>query len=191
MTTYRHIIKTTITAIAVICFYACTDNLEEIAQMNAVSNEPIGEVENLLLKHTDSGLLKVTLSGKLMLDYSNDAFPYTEFPEGLKVVVYDSSKEPADQTTITSDYGIVYTETNLVNLEGNVKILTTDGNTFYGEQLYWDQNAKWIFTDQPFRTELSNSSKTSGNILDSSQEFGIKAVVRDASDLYYVKPTDE
>jgi len=191
MTTYRHILKTTITALAVICFFACTDNLQEIAKMNAVSNEPSSEVEKLLLKHTDSGMLKVTLSGKLMLDYSNDAFPYTEFPKGLKVEVFDIESNPENKTTITSDYGVIYNETNLVDLTGNVKIVTSDGNTFYGEQLYWNQDAKWIFTDQPFRTDLKEKGKTSGDILDSSEQLGSKALVRNARDVYYIKTTNE
>lgn len=186
----RYIFKITITALAVICFLACTDNLQQIEKMNQVSNEPSGEVENMLLKHTDSGLLKVTLSGKLMLDYSNDQFPYTEFPNGLKVEVYDHSKTPVDIITITADYGITYRETNLTDLIGNVEIETTDGNKFYGEQLYWDQNSEWIFTNKSFRTELTNSSATSGDIIDSNEKL-TEALVRNASDAYYIKPTDE
>jgi hypothetical protein len=56
---------------------ACTDNLKEIAKMNAVSSQPINEVENYLLKYTDSSNLKDdhvrTFNADLML------FPYTEF----------------------------------------------------------------------------------------------------------------
>ena len=186
----QNILKITITAIAVICFLACTDNLEEIAKMNTVSNEPTNEVENMLLKHTDSGRLKITLSGKLMLDYSNDQFPYTEFPDGLKVEVYDTKDSTAvNKTTITSDHGVIYNETDLVDLTGNVVIETTDGNKFYGDQLYWDQKSKWIFTNQPFRTELNNSSQTSGDIIDSNEKL-TEALVRNARDQYYVKPTD-
>lgn len=186
----RHIFKITITAFAVICFLACTDNLKEIAKMNAVSNQPINEVENLLLKHTDSGLLKVTLRGELMLDFSNDFFPYTEFPKGIKVEVYESKTDTAQKTTITADYAVIYSETDLVDMVGNVKIVSADGSTFYGDQLYWDQKAKWILTNQPFRSELTNNNRTSGDILDSNEKL-TNAIVRNASDSFYVKPKDE
>ena len=63
--------------------------------MNTVSNQPTSEVEQLLLKYTDSSMLKVTLQGPVMLDYSNDPFPYREFPKGVKVEVYES---PSDTT---------------------------------------------------------------------------------------------
>jgi len=189
VTRLNDIFKITITAIAVICFLACTDNLQEIEKMNTVSNEPTSEVENLLLKHTDSGLLKVTLSGKLMLDYSNDEFPYTEFPEGLKVEVYDNNTNPPEKTVITSDYGVIYNETNLVDLVGNVVIVTTDGSTFLGDQLYWDQSAQWLFTDKPYKGFI-NKSQVSGDIIDSNEKL-TKALVRNASDAYYIKPTNE
>ncbi len=185
-----HFIKITITAIAVICFYACTDNLKEIAKMNAVSNEPSSEVENLLLKHTDSGKLVVTLAGKLMLDYSNDDFPFTEFPKGVTVEVYGATGDDREKTIITADYGVQFNETSLIDLQGNVVITTSEGNTFYGDQLYWDRKSKWIFTDKAFRTDLVNNSKTAGDILDSNERL-TNAAVRNARDMYYIKPKDE
>ncbi len=186
----RNILKITITALAVICFLACPDNLKEIAKMNTVSNQPSSEVENLLLKHTDSSKLKVTLQGELMLDYSNDAFPYTEFPKGLKVEVYESKEDSTKKTTITADYAVIFNETDLVDMTGNVKIVAADGNTFYGEQLYWDQRSKWIFTGQPFRTELNNNNRTTGTILDANENLTI-AFVRYANDTFYIQPKNE
>jgi LPS export ABC transporter protein LptC len=186
----RHIFKITITALAVICFLGCTDNLKEIAKLNAVSSQPTNEVENLLLKHTDSSRLKVTLQGRLMLDFAKDAFPYREFPKGIKVEVYESGTDTTKKTTITADYAVIFPGTDLVDMNGNVKIVAADGSTFYGQQLYWDQKAKWILTDQPFRTELNNNNRTTGDILDSNQKLS-NALVRNASDQFYVKPKDE
>lgn len=186
----RNIFKTTITAFAVICFLACDDNLKEIAKMNTVSNQPSSEVENLLLKHTDSGKLKVTLRGAEMLDFSNDFFPYTEFPKGIIVEVYQASNDTTEKTIITADYAIIFNQTDLVDLQGDVRIIASDGSTFYGDQLYWDQRAQWIFTDHSFRTDLKNNNKTSGDILDSNEKL-TEALVRNSSDVYYIKPKDE
>jgi LPS export ABC transporter protein LptC len=190
MSSFNHIFKTTITAIAVICFFACEDNLKEIEKMNAVSNEPIGEVENMLLKHTDSGHLKIVMRGKLMRDFTNDAFPYMVFPQGVEVEVHEQQADSSAVTTITADYGVMYQETDLVDLQGNVRIVSHDGNTFNGDQLYWDQNAEWIFTDQSFTTNLPETGRTSGDILDSNESLN-KALVRNSSDVYYVQPSEQ
>ncbi len=190
MAHFQNILKTTITATAVICFLACTDNLKEVAKMNAVSNQPSSEVEDLLLKYTDSGYLKATIRGALMLDYSNDSYPFTEFPDGIKVEVYETNGDTTKKTTITADYAVIFSESDLVDLKGNVKIVGTDGSTFFGDQLYWDQKSQWIFTDKSFRTDLTNNNETSGDILDSNEKL-TKALVRNSSDVYYVKPEDE
>jgi LPS export ABC transporter protein LptC len=181
MRSYFHILKITITALAVICFLAsCDSNLKEIQKMEIASNEPVGEVENMLLKHTDSGKLKLTLQGEKMLDFSNDEFPYTQFPDGIKVEVYEYRNNKTEVTTITANTGTLYDKTNLVDLKGNVKIITSDGNTFTGEQLYWDQTAKWIFTNQPpFEIVLTDPktneevARITATVLDASEDLKI------------------
>ncbi|WP_206482267.1 LPS export ABC transporter periplasmic protein LptC [Nonlabens ponticola] len=179
-----------ITAIAVICFYACTDNLKEIEKMQVVSNEPIGEIENMLLKHTDSGYIKVTLAGPRMLDFTNDAFPYMEFPDGVYVKVYEQPLDSTVFTTITSDYGILYQAVELVDMRGNVTIVSSDGTVFNGDQLYWDQKAEWIFTNEEFTINFDTTGKSTGDILDSNEAL-TDALVRNSNDTFYVNKTDE
>jgi len=156
--------------------------------MEIASNEPASEGENMLLKHTDSGKLKLTLQGKKMLDFSNDEFPYTQFPDGIKVEVYEYRNNQTEVTTITANAGTLYDQTNLVDLKGNVKIITSDGNTFTGEQLYWDQTAKWIFTNQPPFEIVLKDPKT-------KEEVGrITATVLDASEdlkIYQARNPDD
>jgi hypothetical protein len=41
------------------------------------------------LKYTDSGLIKVVLLSPKMLDFSTVDFPFTEFPKGIDVTLYD------------------------------------------------------------------------------------------------------
>lgn len=191
------ILKITITAIAVICFFAsCDDNLKEIQKMEIASNEPIGEVEEMLLKHTDSGKLKLTVRGKKMLDFKNDNFPYQEFPEGIKVEVYDYSNDKTEVTVITANSGIMYEETKLVDLKGDVLITTSDGTTFKGDQLYWDQAAKWIFTNEKFETLIldgenkENIGKITGTVLDAREDLK-KSLTRNPDDNFVTQNNHE
>lgn len=188
-----HIFKYTITALAVICFFAsCDDNLKVIQKMKIASNEPVGEVENMLLKHTDSGRLKLSIQGKKMLDFSNDEFPFTQFPDGITVKVYQYTDDQTNLTTITADSGTMYDQTKLIDLRDNVKIVTSDGNTFMGDQLYWDQKAKWIFTNQAFETSIvdsedaQNIGKTTGTVLDANEDLK-KLIAIDPDDTFVPK----
>jgi LPS export ABC transporter protein LptC len=186
-----------ITAIAVICFFtSCEDHLKEIQKMEIASIEPIGKVENMLLKHTDSGRLKLTIQGKKMLDYSNDQFPYTQFPDGIKVNIYEYQNDSTQVTVITANTATMYDQTNLIDLRGNVKIVNHDGSVFTGSQLYWDQTAKWVFTNQDFETFIVNEKNkkdvahTTATILDANQDL-TKIVARDPNDTFITRDNDE
>lgn len=180
------IIKLTITALAVICLLACNDNLNEIRKMGIASNEPLGEVKNMLLKHTDSGRLKVILSGKKMLDFSNDRYPYTFFPDGVRVEVFNDAQDSTRITVITANTAVMYNATKLVDLRGSVKIVSDDGTIFTGEQLYWDQKAEWLFTNTKSKVVFPNGSVTTRQRLDADQ--GFKEVrSQDSYDTYKVK----
>lgn len=168
---------------AVICVLSCDDNLKAIQKMQIASNEPIGEVKEMLLKHTDSGYIKVRMEGETMLDFSNDTYPYTEFPDGIHVIVYEHKNDSVLETNITADYAIMFSDSDLVDLKGNVTIVDHDGNTFNGSQLYWDQQAKWIFTDHSFKTNLKNAV-TTGDMLDANQDLS-KTIVRNNNDQFY------
>lgn len=170
-----------ITATAVICVLSsCEDRLKAVQKMELVSNAPIGEVTNMVLKHTDSGLIKIQMKGEKMRDFSNDSYPYTEFPKGVDVTIYEHRKDSTmSQTHITADYGVLYDEPNLVDLKGNVVITNPDGSIFKGDQLYWDQNEKWIFTNHNF-TIYTDNATNSGSKLDANEDL-TKITIRDAN----------
>lgn len=184
MKIFIHILKITITAIAVICVLSsCDDNLKAIQKMQLTSNEPIGEVEKMLLKHTDSGYIKMKLSGDKMLDFSNDSYPFTEFPEGIDVTIYENKIDTSITTTITANYGILYDESKLVDLRGNVIITDADGNTFMGEQLYWDQTKQWVFTDEEFVITIDGSTNA-GNKLNANEDLSVIEAFNSRQKLY-------
>ena len=120
------------------------------------------------LKYTDSGKVVATLRSDKLKDFTNKEFPYQEFPEGLEVVFYDENDE---KSTITANYGVVYEDTGLIDLQGDVVIVTSDSTILTAKQLYWDQNLNWVFTDLPNTIKFSNGAVNEGMGFDSNQEF--------------------
>ena len=114
----------------------CESNINEVRKINLTELNPVGEAENFNLKYTDSGKIKAILVSPQMLDYSNLEFPFSEFPKGIKVTIYD---EKGNKSFVTSKYAISYSKSNLIDLRGNVKITTSDGKILETEQLYYDQ----------------------------------------------------
>lgn len=156
-----------VTAIAVTMFFSCKNNLKEVQKIGIPENEPIGVAENINLKYTDSGKIKAILISPKMLDYSNRDFSFNEFTEGINLTLFDDDDQ---KNTVTADYAIVYNDTDLMDLQGNVVIATYSKDTLFAEQLYYDQKKEWLFTNKPvtFRT---GSDLINGNGFDSDTKF--------------------
>ena len=120
------------------------------------------------LKYTDSGEVVATLKSEKMRDFSNKEFPYREFPNGLIVEFYDEDKK---KNTVTANYGIIYNETGLIDLQGDVVVITSDSTRLAADQLYWDQANNWVFTDMPNTIRFKNGAINKGQGFDSNQEF--------------------
>lgn len=135
--------------------------------MGISENEPIGVAEHINLKYTDSGRVTANLLSAKMLDYSNRDFPYYEFTEGVTLYLFDRENK---KNTVVSDYAISYDKTNLIDLQGNVKIITHTNDTLFAEQLYYDNKKEWIYTNLPVRFRQGNDM-IYGNGFDSNKNF--------------------
>ncbi|WP_242085571.1 LPS export ABC transporter periplasmic protein LptC [Aestuariivivens sediminis] len=162
-----------ITAVLLVLLMSCKDNFSNVQTIGISENEPIGVAEQIHLKYTDSGRIKAILVSPKMLDYSNREFAFSEFPEGIVLDLFD---EDHNKSVVVADYAINYDKTNLIDLQGNVRIATHNKDTLFAEQLYYDQDKEWLFTNKPvtFKTE---SDIIHGNIFDSDTKFNNASVL--------------
>lgn len=165
---FRALFKGMVAAVFATVIFSCEGNLEDVRKMDIPEDAPQAIGRGIHLKYTDSGILTARLRSDLMKDYSNKEFPYQEFPEGVQVEFYGEENE---KNTVTADYGVVYEETGLIDLQGNVVIITSDSTRLMADQLYWDQNRNWIFTDRPNTIQFENGAVNKGQGFDSNQEF--------------------
>jgi LPS export ABC transporter protein LptC len=165
----KHIKVSMVTVCAVTMFFGCESKFKEVQKINFTEFVPSGDADDVNLKYTDSGLIKVILVSPKMLDYSGIEFPFTEFPEGIDVTLYDNKGKT---THVTSNYAVSYKFTNIIDLQGKVKIVSQNGQTLETEQLYYDQKNEWFFTEKKFKfTDLKGSSNGQG--IDFSKDFKI------------------
>ena len=167
MNLYNIVSKSVIVTFVAVALFACKGNKNEVKKLNLKDDAPIAVGKEINLKYTDSGLLVANLITPKLLDFSNFKFPYREFPEGIILYFYEENKT----TTIQADYAIRYENTNLVDLQKNVKIVTADSLVLNASQLYWDQKNQWVFTDQPYTITFSDGSYNDGVGFDSSEDF--------------------
>ncbi|NJW53126.1 LPS export ABC transporter periplasmic protein LptC [Salinimicrobium oceani] len=166
--TYRNIFSSIVTILFVTMLFSCEGNLKGVQQMEIPEDAPQAIGAGINLKYTDSGRVVATLRSEKMLDYSNKNFPYREFPDGLIVEFFDEERK---KNTVTANYGVIYNNTGLIDLQGDVEVVTSDSTRLTADQLYWDQANNWVFTDHPNTIRFKNGAVNEGMGFDSNQEF--------------------
>ncbi len=164
---YLHKILNIVTVFTVTMFFSCKNNFDEVQKIGVSENEPIGIAENINSKYTDSGRVTANLISPKMLNFTNRPFPYYEFTDGVILYVFDDEN---NRTSITSDYAIAYDKTGLIDLKGNVVLATHTQDTLFAEQLFYDQEKEWIFTNLPV-TFRQGYDVINGNGFDSNSKF--------------------
>ena len=59
---------------------------------------------------------------------------------------------------------------SLLKVKGNVVLLSHDGSRLETDQMYWDAEKEWLFTEQPFTFENVNYDMAAMR-LDTNKEF--------------------
>ena len=161
--------KWIVIAFAMTLFFGCESNFKEIQKSNFSAFVPSSDADIVNLKYTDSGKIKAVLVASKMLDYATVKYPFTEFPNGVNVTLYD---QKARRTFIRSDYAIQFKGTDLIDLQGNVKISTEDNQVIDTQQLYFDQKNEWSFAEGKFKFTAPKGNSI-GEGIDFNKDFTI------------------
>jgi len=181
---FSHTSKTIVTAIAVTMVFSCESNFKEVQKMGVLQNQPIGEAKNINLKYTEAedsiGKVIANLESPKMLDYSNRDFSFNEFPDGVRLSLFDENNQ---KNIVLADYAIVYNVTDLIDLQGNVILITPQNDSLFAEQLYYDQKNEWLFSNLPVRLKSVTANNGHGDIFDSDTKFKNYTILEGRGDL--------
>lgn len=171
-----------------VCYLAvsCENNsLKDIQKMNANKFYAAGEAEDINVKYTDSAKIKAILVSKKMLDYSQVKYPFTHFPNKVHVTVFDNNK---NKTFVVANKATAYNKTNIIDLQGNVKITTHDGKVLETQQLYYNQKDNWFFTDAYFKFTDPTKSYFEGIGIDFDNELKVINAQQNRAEINNIKP---
>ncbi len=128
--------------------FSCTNNMQEVIDYLVSKNLPIGVAKDAYHVYKDSGRITSKLKTPLLRDFSNrKQHPYNEFPKGVKIINFEGK----DSVTVTGDYALSYSKTNISELVGNVVVINhKDKSKLETEQLYWDQKTHYFFSEKAF-----------------------------------------
>lgn len=170
-------------SIAIVCmamlFFSCSDTYERVGDEAKKEIFPIGVAENFVFTYTETKKVMETdtiestkvitvLRSPKREDFTNLEFPYQTFPNGVVVDFYDDQNK---KSIIKADYGIIYSATNLIDLQGNVVLESHDGKKLETTQLFLDQDNEWVFTHEKFKyTNPEDGTIMDGEGMDFSKD---------------------
>jgi LPS export ABC transporter protein LptC len=130
--------------------FSCTNNTQKVRDFLADKNLPVGIAKKAFHVYKDSGRITSKLITPLLRDFSNrKEHPYNEFPIGIKIINFNNNGK--DSVTITGDYALTYSKTQVSEIFGNVVVLNhTEKSKLETEQLFWDQNTAYFVTEKVF-----------------------------------------
>ena len=94
--------------ISILFLFSCNNELENVIEISS-SNSSISAAENINTVYTDSGIVSSILKSPKMFNFTNQVFPYFEFPNKVEIIVFDKNK---NKSIITADYAISYSNTD-------------------------------------------------------------------------------
>jgi LPS export ABC transporter protein LptC len=125
--------------------FACENDLQTINSLSASDTLPQDYYRNIEVVYSDSGKIKVFMESPLMKRVENED-EYFEFPNGFKVIFYDSIMNP--KSTITAKYGISYEKKKIMEAKNNVVVINAQKNEQLDtEHLIWDRKRSIIYSE--------------------------------------------
>ena len=124
----------------------CENDIERITLLTNETETPNVSGSNIKVIYSDSAKVKVQILAPSFKQFSAMERPYMEFPEGMEVYFYNDSL--IIESEIRSDHAIYYSDEKLWHATGNVVARRLDnGDALNTEELYWDEEAKLIYSD--------------------------------------------
>lgn len=95
--------------------------------------------------YSNQGIVKAKLTAPVMLRYRTKE-PYTELPDGLKILFYDVQGQVESQ--LTAGYGVSYEKSDEMMVKNNVEAISVKGDKLNTEELTWNQKTQKISSDK-------------------------------------------
>ncbi len=136
-------------SVAVILFTAtlccCSNSIEEVDRLSQPDTMPVMYAKEVSISESESGRIKYTLTAPLLRRFDEGGKTVTRFPEGFKVVLFDSLDPGKVRTEITAEYGINNEGSRIMEASRNVVVINyLKDEKLNTEHLLWDQNLKRV-----------------------------------------------
>ncbi len=163
-------------------FTSCEEDLTKL-NGNDDKNFPSQIIYNAKIIQRDSGLVKLRASAPIIEKYELIDSPYIFAKKGMRIEFFDK-KKPKNPGNITAKYAKIFEYKQFYEARGDVKILTSDGQRFATQSVFWDQKRKRIYTrDTVYATMEDGSTLVHANGMTAKDDFSEYTFYKNSGDL--------
>lgn len=124
---------------------SCENPIEKVKTVNIGDDSPVESSRNVELIYSDSAIVKFKLTAPRLDRFIDNDTTWTEFPEGIKVVFYNSKRDVESQ--INAKYAIHYEKAQKLEARNDVIVINSNGEMLNTEHLWWEQTTNKIYSD--------------------------------------------
>ena len=140
---------------ATVAVTACSekkmDTETAITNPDAVPTMMTKDVVTLI---SDSGYTRYQIKAPVWLMFENRIDACWKFPEGMHLEKYDDNMNI--DAYIDCDSATYFSSRRIWRLDGNVRMLNTQGDKFLTQQIFWDQDGRTVYSDSFIHIERTN-----------------------------------
>ncbi|WP_291037148.1 LPS export ABC transporter periplasmic protein LptC [Dyadobacter sp. 50-39] len=170
-------------AVCALLLTACESKKDKIG---AVYNGPLEIVNDLVVKYSEQGNMKVYVKTPKSLTYQNET---RVFPDSVNISFFDSLGTVV--TTLRSDSGRYDRNADLYIVKGNVRVVKSETKEILTtSELNWSPGTRKVSTDKALSVKNIRTSEITNAIgMDAEQDFS-RIKFRKATGIYKFKGVD-
>jgi LPS export ABC transporter protein LptC len=126
--------------------FSCENDMMTVIKLSSKDSIPDIAITSVHVKQSEMGKITLELTAPRMISFQKQE-AYTEFPDGLKIIFYDSIMQPKSE--LTANYGISYESKRTMEARGNVIVRNFQKQEQLNtESLLYDRIAKKVSTTE-------------------------------------------
>lgn len=146
---------------------SCNNSLEEAKLIVSRANVNIEKGKDVEINYSDNGVVRIKASGPTATRFNTEK-PYLEFPDGIKILFYNSAREV--ESTLTAKHATAVENSHSMTARDSVVVINNKGEVLNTDELIWDEEKKIIYSNS-FVKIATNDEIIYGNGMTANENF--------------------
>jgi len=124
---------------------SCENDLSDINKVSSPKEASVETGKDIEVLYSSQGKVKARMQAPSLLRH-RDKNPYSELPDGLKIIFFDDSLK--QESKLTARYGVTYEKSHEMIVRDSVVVVNVKGEKLETEELIWNDQTEKITSNK-------------------------------------------